>query len=77
MKEIIFVIIFFNIFNKIKFKKKQLKESQSTIKALETTNTTLRDAISQQSNRLNRTVEALKIAGTNAATARADAGMCM
>ena len=54
-----------------------MKESQSQIKALEATNITYRDTISQQSNRLNRTVEALKIAGTNAATSRADAGMCI
>lgn len=50
-----------------------MKESQEHANALSHANTTLREASATQTSRMERTTEALRIAGVNAANARADA----
>lgn len=51
----------------------KLEESEAGASALSTANSALREAATASSERLERTVEALRIAGANAANARADA----
>lgn len=51
----------------------KLKETEATAAATAAANTSLREAAAAHSERMERTVEALRIAGTNAANARADA----
>eukprot|EP00978_Attheya_sp_CCMP212_P003537 scaffold7323_cov41-Attheya_sp.AAC.1 len=52
---------------------RNLREAESHSSAMVAANATLRDAASTASDRMQRTAEALKIAGVNAANARADA----
>ena len=51
----------------------KLKEAEVTAAAMAAANASLREAALAHSERMERTVEALRIAGTNAANARADA----
>lgn len=51
----------------------KLKEAEANAAAMTATNASLREAASASNQRMERTVEALRIAGTNAANARADA----
>lgn len=50
-----------------------MKEAEAETEALRVANESLREASSAANNRMERTLEALKIAGQNAANARADA----
>lgn len=52
---------------------RELKDAEVQASTLQTANTTLREETAVSQSRLDRTVEALKIAGANAAKARADA----
>jgi len=51
----------------------QLKQEKAHVNALEASNESLRDQVTSSQTRLDRTVQALRLAGTNAAKARDDA----